>query len=500
MTTGIRNTRLQSLRNLEAGQRGLLANARCLSEGVDVPALDGVAFIDPRRSQVDIIQAVGRAIRRSDDKSIGTIIIPVFISEGDDHEVVLSDSAFEPVWDILKALRTHDEDLAEQLDGMRTSLGRTGNAGRLPDKIVVDIRQTVSADFVEAFKVCLAESTTASWDFWFGLLQRFVEREGHAIVPIRHREAGFKLGSWVNHCRTQFSRGQFADDDDRFLRLNSLESWVWDLHQHKWDESYRRLLQFVAREGHAHPIAKHEEDGFCLGRWVSKQRMNREALTPERAQRLDDLPGWYWEPYKEHWHTMYRLLVQYTEREQHALVPIKHVVDGEKLGGWVVTQRTEYKNDVLPSERIRLLEALNKWTWNTQHSSWDKWIRLLTQFANREGHSSPKNDHLEDGEKLGKWLQRLRNRREVQSPERVQALEALPGWVWNTKDALWEMSFRQLVAYVKREGSADIKVAYRDPETGFTLGRWVDKQRTRFRAGKLPPDRYERLDELGVRW
>ena len=56
---------------------GLLANARCLSEGVDVPALDGIAFIDPRASQVDIIQAVGRAIRRNEGKKVGTIVLPV---------------------------------------------------------------------------------------------------------------------------------------------------------------------------------------------------------------------------------------------------------------------------------------------------------------------------------------------------------------------------------------------------------------------------------------
>jgi predicted helicase len=76
MTAGERHVLLQHLRRLDDGERGLLANARCLSEGVDVPTLDGVAFIDPRRSEVDIVQAVGRAIRKADDKVIGTIVIP----------------------------------------------------------------------------------------------------------------------------------------------------------------------------------------------------------------------------------------------------------------------------------------------------------------------------------------------------------------------------------------------------------------------------------------
>ena len=82
MSAGDRSALLDHLRYLDSDERGLLANARCLGEGIDVPALDGVAFIDPRRSEVDIVQAVGRAIRLAEDKTIGTIVIPVFIETG----------------------------------------------------------------------------------------------------------------------------------------------------------------------------------------------------------------------------------------------------------------------------------------------------------------------------------------------------------------------------------------------------------------------------------
>src|SRR6202022_509141 len=99
--------RPQHLSRLDDEQRGLLANARCLAEGVDVPTLDGVAFIDPRRSEVDIVQAVGRAIRRAENKKLGTIVIPVFIDTKEDPETALKESAFKPVWDVIKALRAH---------------------------------------------------------------------------------------------------------------------------------------------------------------------------------------------------------------------------------------------------------------------------------------------------------------------------------------------------------------------------------------------------------
>ncbi len=115
MSAGDRSRLLDHLRYLDTDERGLLANARCLGEGIDVPALDGVAFIDPRRSEVDIVQAVGRAIRLAEDNTVGTIVIPVFIEAGDDPEAALDGSAFKPVWDVIKALRAHDDELGERL-------------------------------------------------------------------------------------------------------------------------------------------------------------------------------------------------------------------------------------------------------------------------------------------------------------------------------------------------------------------------------------------------
>ena len=126
MPAGQRHVLLRHLGRLDHGERGLLANARCLTEGVDVPTLDGVAFIDPRRSEVDIVQAVGRAIRLAPDKTVGTIVIPVFIDTDEDPEIALDDSAFKPVWDVIKALRSHDDELGEQLDELRRQLGRRG--------------------------------------------------------------------------------------------------------------------------------------------------------------------------------------------------------------------------------------------------------------------------------------------------------------------------------------------------------------------------------------
>jgi len=210
MSAHQRRLKLDQLKKLTRGDRGLLSNARCLAEGVDVPALDGVAFIDPKSSQVDIVQAVGRAIRLSEDKTVGTIILPVFIEDGDDAEASIQSSNFKPVWDVLNALKSHDEVLSFELDKYRTELGREAGAlgsGRGIPKVIIDLPQTVDTSFADSLRTYLVEKTTSSWNFWVGLLEAFVQEDGHARVSLSYKTAdGYKLGIWVNTQRSRRER------------------------------------------------------------------------------------------------------------------------------------------------------------------------------------------------------------------------------------------------------------------------------------------------------
>jgi predicted helicase len=88
----------------------VLSNVRCLSEGVDVPALDAVLFLTPRNSQVDVVQSVGRVMRKAKDKKRGYIVLPVVIPAGvEPHEALNDNSTYKVVWQVLQALRSHDD-------------------------------------------------------------------------------------------------------------------------------------------------------------------------------------------------------------------------------------------------------------------------------------------------------------------------------------------------------------------------------------------------------
>ena len=88
----------------------ILSNVRCLSEGVDVPALDAVLFLTPRNSQVDVVQSVGRVMRKAKGKERGYVILPVVIPSGMEPSEALNDNkTYKVVWEVLQALRSHDD-------------------------------------------------------------------------------------------------------------------------------------------------------------------------------------------------------------------------------------------------------------------------------------------------------------------------------------------------------------------------------------------------------
>lgn len=130
-----RGTKLSWLESPAAEQHTrVLTNARCLSEGVDVPALDAVIFFNPRNSMVDVVQSVGRVMRKSEGKDYGYIILPVAVAPEVSPAQALNDNArFKVVWQILNALRAHDDRFNAKVNSI--ALNDTNPAEELPIEV-----------------------------------------------------------------------------------------------------------------------------------------------------------------------------------------------------------------------------------------------------------------------------------------------------------------------------------------------------------------------------
>ena len=124
MSAGNRNQKISRLKNIKKNEVGIISNARCLREGVDIPTLDGVAFIEAKKSKIDIIQAVGRAIRLGENKKKGFLLLPIFINHDKDINKAISKTDLDKTWNVINALKSHDVNLVTELEEIRIQLGK----------------------------------------------------------------------------------------------------------------------------------------------------------------------------------------------------------------------------------------------------------------------------------------------------------------------------------------------------------------------------------------
>ena len=270
-----------------------------------------------------------------------------------------------------------------------------------------------------------------------------------------------------------------------------------------WLAWYGLLLGLVEREGHAKVPTTLVVDGIALGNWVVSQRLAFKdgRLDPERAARLEALPGWSWAPFDDQWEESFAALARFVTREGHARVLRGRADTEAALGNWVGIQRAIFAKGRLDPDRAARLAALPGWTWNVHSDRFEDGFAALAEFVACEGHAKVSSRVKQDGFALGLWVANRRSEYSAGSlaPERIARLEALPGWTWDPFNDSWEARFTALTAFVSREGHARVPAGHL--EAGCALGHWVTYQRRARSTGRLVPERVARLEALpGWSW
>ena len=193
----------------------VLSNVRCLSEGVDVPTLDAVLFLSSKKSKVEIVQAVGRALRTARDKKFGYIIIPVVIPANKSPELVLDSSDFKTVWDVLNALRAHDERIDAEIQRIAVK--------KDSDKILVDKPPPIddNDDSEESPQIVLSE--LLNWhELRDKIYARMVEHVGNRLYWVQWAQ---KVAEIVERHNKRINELIVTDDKAR----REFDKFIYDL-------------------------------------------------------------------------------------------------------------------------------------------------------------------------------------------------------------------------------------------------------------------------------
>ena len=284
---------------------------------------------------------------------------------------------------MVKALRAHDNILAEELDSIRLELGkRTYKSPPKLTQITFDIPVGVDVGFSEALKTKIVESASSSWLHYFGLLDDFKAIHGHCNVPKRSIE-NLSLAWWVGTQRKLFRKKSPKLTPERIAKLDTI-GLEWDLKEIAWEEKFIELCEFTKVHGHCIVPTNYEENP-SLGRWISSQRLlyNKNKLSVKRSNKLNAI-NFVFELWNESWQRQFDNLYKFKLEYGHCNVPKKFV--DKQLVTWVVTQRERYKKNELTAKQREQLDDIGfQWEhvadtiWNTQYTE-------LCKFKKAHGH------------------------------------------------------------------------------------------------------------------
>lgn len=501
--TATRADRVRGALTLAAGERGLVTNARCLGEGVDLPDLEAVAFVDPRSSVIDIVQSASRALRRSRtiEKPLGYIVIPIVVPAGVDPESTIEGDAYAQVYRVVRAMRSHDERLAEEIDRLRLAsiqIAASSSAGQI-DSLVTRAggfsgRTIDLATWRKRIAISIVEHAYDSWAVGTVALRTYVDTNGDASVPNRYRDAsGFALGAWVADKRQAQRLGRLSSSRAAELERLGMR-WAWQagsaVRPVSFSVALASLRRYVEENGHG-GVRQGETDpsGFALGNWADRMRLKRRRglLSPAVIEDLTRA-GIDWRGVgrrgglgRSEWKRGISALSEYVELRGSALVPDRYVdKSGFALGPWLRRQTEALQRGDLSADRAQELQSLGV-------ASNDP-LDALERYRGRYGHLFvPRRFRDPDtGFALGEWLAFVRSarKRRVISDKRRDRLEAM-GISWEPRDPTDAQGVAALEAFRSEHGHLRVPMDYVTPEH-LDLGWWLCS---------CPP---KRLQELGV--
>ena len=500
-------SRERVMREFRECRRGIISNARCLTEGVDVPAVDMVAFLAPRRSRVDIVQATGRAMRLDplNKKTTGYVLVPLYreqaINETVEQAVLRSD--FSEVWEVLQSLQEQDEVLAEVIRDMRVERGRTkGFDDSRFREIVTILGPSVSLEVLR--QSITAACLDAIGDLWFeryGQLLKYRKEHGDCDMPARW-PANQKLATWVVNQRVLKRDGVL--EDEKIALLDQI-GFKWSPHESKWRTYYLALLKYRERFHHCR-VPQNWEENEKLARWVSAQRVDYSHgnISRERIAKLEEI-GFDWSAGKPTWDDRFTELCAYKKRFGNTLVRVKWR-ENPLLGGWVSAQRYKHNAGKLRKEFVERLNSIG-FEWRAPNTFLKSGIPLAKRIEALLAHKA-EHGHLtvsRSSEKypgLAQWMTEQRKLfRDGTIPNELKRQLDEMGFPWKPAaldtDKQWFEIFAGYKKYAVANGVLAVRVI--DDETR-KLNRWVLWQRRAKKLGKLSDSRIHALQEIGFVW
>ena len=453
-----------------------------LNEGVHVEGISGVILFRPTISPIIYKQQIGRALTAGDTAA------PLILDVVNNFEGLCS----------IAGLQNEMQEAVYRL-----------NANGEGDRIV-----TERFEVIEQVHDCrvlferLQASLSSSWNHYFSEASIYYAEHGNLNIPKRYTTpAGLSLGEWLTTQR-RVRAGQIPGNltEQQIARLDSIGMKWGNRNDAAWERGLEEARKFREQFGNLQVPAKYKtKDGYLLGKWINNARKRRNAgkLTEERIRQLDQL-GMIWSVFDAKWEQGYALAMNYAAEHGDLNVPVNYTTEkGEKLGAWILNQRTAYTKEMLSQDQIDRLEKIGIYWGNRNDRQWNEVYGAAKRYFEANGNLDVPVAYVSpEGYALGKWVRRqqyaYRNPEKsnaILSPQRVALLDAI-GMQWEKPDP-WQHRYELAQEYKRCYGNLDIPAKYKTAG-GIWLSRWVYNQKRLLQSGseKLSEEQKKKLKEL----
>ena len=466
----------------ESDKLKLLFCIDMLNEGVHVEGISGVILFRPTISPIIYKQQIGRALTAGDTAA------PLILDVVNNFEGLTSISGLQ--------------------GEMQEAVHRLYANGE-GDKII-----TERFEVIEQVHDCrvlfeqLQASLSSSWDHYFSEASIYYAEHGSLKIPKRYTTpAGLSLGEWLTTQR-RVRAGQIPGNltEQQIARLDSIGMEWGNRNDAAWERGLEEARKFREQFGNLQVPAKYKtKDDYPLGKWINNARKRRSdgKLTEERIRQLDQM-GMIWSVFDAKWEQGYALAMNYAAKHGDLNVPVNYTTEeGEKLGAWILNQRTAYAKEMLSQDQIGRLEKIGIYWGNRNDRQWNEVYGAAKRYFEANGDLDVPVAYVSpEGYALGKWVRRqqyaYRNPEKsnaILSQERIELLDAV-GMQWEKPDS-WQHRYELAQEYKKQYGNLEIPAKYKTAD-GIWLSRWVynQKQLLQDEPEKFSKKQKEQLEKL----
>lgn len=466
-----------------------------LNEGIHVDDIDGVILLRPTVSPIIYKQQIGRALSANKSRE-------VFI--------------FDVVMNIMNLYSIGA--LRQEMDAAISYYRFWGEE----QNIITEHFQVFDElhDCTVLFEK-LNDTLTASWDVMYRIAKQYYQQHGNLTPTNRYKTAeGYSLGNWLATQRA-IRKGTVYGvlTEEQIQKLDEI-GMRWENHLDvKWDKFFSALQKYREEFGNIDVRGDYvAPSGLALGQWVQHIRSYRNAriqtsyLTPQRIQDLDNL-GMIWDKLDYLWEQNYQAATEYYQKNRNLKVPRRYISeDGIALGSWLHRIKAEYRDSEgksLTSNQIERLEAIGMVFDDIEalEQQWQIGFNKAKEFYLQNGNLNvPYYFTTDDGFRLGEWIRRQRKLSQndskkrifVMPEDRIEKLNEI-GMIWKPlKHDSWEQYLELTQRYYAENKNLDIRAD--EKYEGAWLGRWLNRQRSEYRSGRLAPKKIEALNALGFCW